>query len=86
MRLVRLELTRLSTRASKTRMATNYITTAFGATDRTRTGTRNSRDFKSLAATNYATVALFFYVSTMCKHTTHLLVQGNLTVRQCVYT
>lgn len=27
-RLVRLELTRLSTRASKTRMATNYITTA----------------------------------------------------------
>jgi len=28
-RLVRLELTRLSTRASKTRMATNYITTAF---------------------------------------------------------
>ena len=28
-RLVRLELTRLSTRASKTRMATNYITDAF---------------------------------------------------------
>lgn len=29
----------------------------FGATDRTRTGTNKSRDFKSLAATNYATVA-----------------------------
>ena len=28
-RLVRLELTRLSTRASKTRMATNYITDAY---------------------------------------------------------
>ena len=28
-RLVRLELTRLTTRASKTRMATNYITTAY---------------------------------------------------------
>ena len=32
-RLVRLELTRLSTRASKTRMATNYITDAYLVAD-----------------------------------------------------
>ena len=29
----------------------------YGATDRTRTGTNKSSDFKSDAATNYATVA-----------------------------
>ena len=32
--------------------------TLFGATGRTRTGTNKSSDFKSDAATNYATVAL----------------------------
>ena len=69
----------------------------FGATDRTRTGTSlKTTDFKSVAATNYATVAYSLYVNTplvaMCLHiavvipTTYMLLIFKELVEQLLLT